>query len=100
MRGKDSQKRWHLSQHLRIVGISQEKVWEKDRDERILWDEWLHALRPGELRESGTLREWLVAQCGWNGKFEGVWEDVRLETYATLDQHRSWMPNLGIWTSP
>lgn len=31
-----------------------------------------------------------------NGKSEGVWEDVRLETYATLDQHRSWMPNLGI----
>lgn len=25
MRGKDSQKRWHLSQRFRIVGISQEK---------------------------------------------------------------------------
>lgn len=40
-----------------------EVAWEKDRDERILWDEWLHALRPGELREPGALR--LVAQCGW-----------------------------------
>lgn len=77
-----------------------EVMWEKGREQRILWDEWLHALRPGEMREPGAHREWLVAQCGWNDKFEGVWEDVRWETYAALDQHRSWRPNLGIWTSP
>lgn len=68
-------------------------MWEKGREQRILWDEWLHALRPGERREPGAHREWLVAQYGWNGKFEGVSEDVRLETYVALDQHRSWRPN-------
>ena len=45
-----------------------EVMWEKGREQRILWDEWLHALRPGEMREPGAHREWLVAQCGWNDK--------------------------------
>lgn len=34
------------------------------------------------MREPGALREWQAAQCGWNGKSEAAWEDMRLEIYA------------------
>lgn len=34
------------------------------------------------MREPGALREWQAAQCGWNGKSEVAWEDMRLEIYA------------------
>lgn len=37
------------------------------------------------MREHGTLREWQVAQCGWNTKFAGGTgglRDMRLRSYV------------------